>query len=90
MVFVLARRLQYSDADVRRLAVQVSDELACSGQPAAGATVLLLYMRDVDNAVSLLVQARCGAVCHRVCARKGGCVSGRTRVPGNECYSGGV
>lgn len=58
MVFVLARRLQYSDVEVQHLAVQVSDELAASGQPAAGAAVLLHYMNDVDNAVSLLSQAR--------------------------------
>lgn len=58
MVFVLARRLQYSEQEIQLLAVQVSDELASMGQPAAGASVLLMYLQDVDNAVSLLTQAK--------------------------------
>ncbi|GAX74696.1 hypothetical protein CEUSTIGMA_g2144.t1 [Chlamydomonas eustigma] len=58
MVFVLARRLDYSEPEMQKLAVQVSDELASSGQPAAGAQVLLQYLGDVDNAVSLFTQAR--------------------------------
>ena len=58
MVFVLARRLQYSELELQRLAVQVSDELASAGQPAAGAAVLLLYLQDVDNAVVMLTQAK--------------------------------
>lgn len=58
LVFVLARRLEYSEARVQELAVQVSDELASSGLPAEGAMVLLQYLEDVDNAVSLLAHAK--------------------------------
>ncbi len=64
MLFVLARQQGLGDAEVKKLAVQVSEELASSGQPAEGAAVLLLHLGDVDNAVSMLTQAKC--------AREGG------------------
>ena len=57
-MFILARRLKYNEAEVQKLAIQVSDELASSGLPAEGAAVLLQYLQDVDNAVSLLAQAK--------------------------------
>ena len=58
MVFVLARRLGTSKVELRRMAVQVSDELVSSGQPKEGAWVLLHHLGDVDNAVSLLADAK--------------------------------
>ena len=58
VAMMLTRRLKYSEADIQRLAVQISEELAVSGQPAEGAQVLLEYLQDVDNAVSLMTQAK--------------------------------
>ena len=59
VALMLAKRQQYSEAEVQRLAVQISEELAVSGQPAEGAHVLLQYLNDIDNACSMLTQAKC-------------------------------
>ena len=53
-----AGRLQYSEAEVKRLAVDLVEELTSLGQPSDAAHIAAAYMADSDNAVLLFAQAR--------------------------------
>ncbi len=53
-----AGRLQYSEAEVQRLAVDLVEELTSLGHPGDAAHVAATYLADADNAVLLFAQSR--------------------------------
>jgi hypothetical protein len=53
-----AGRRQYSEAEVKRLAVDLVEELTSLGHPADAAHIAVAYLADADNAVLLFAQAR--------------------------------
>lgn len=55
---VCAGRMGWQEGQVRRLAGDLVDSLSSMGNLAAAATVVVQYLADLDNGVSLLTQAR--------------------------------
>ena len=53
-----AGRLGYDQESTAELAGELVEELSSSGQMSAAALILAEYLKDVDNAVSMLTAAR--------------------------------
>ena len=55
---MVAGRMGWDEAQVKKLAAELVEALSSMGAMAAAATVAVQYLADLDNGVSLLTQAR--------------------------------